>query len=296
MKGELVTVLTTDRVRLDGMLFLAEDNPSVNDAASHGNAPFDAAVISHGLGGNFYGARLLKYLARALLNRGISCVLANNRGHDLVNWTSRSAQMGNLGAAYENVGECVYDIDAWAKFLSGQGFERILLAGHSLGAIKTLYSAAYQKPATAQAVLGLSATRLNYDRLIKSSGREKFQRMIDTAHDMLESDRGKDLMKVDFPFATWMTAAAYLEKYGPASRYDWFGFAERVDLPALLLFGELELKKKAAFSGMEDDLKELTAVQPNFHSGIIEGADHYYSLRYDAMWNAVERWLNQFSQ
>ncbi|MEM7457529.1 MAG: hypothetical protein AAF456_24560, partial [Planctomycetota bacterium] len=135
MKGELVSILTADHVRLDG--FYVE---AASDISAEG--PFDAAVISHGLGGNFYGAKLLKHIAAFLGGRGIACVLANNRGHDLVNWSSREAKLATLGAAFEKVGECSFDVEAWTDFLTERGHSRILLAGHSLGAIKTLYSAA----------------------------------------------------------------------------------------------------------------------------------------------------------
>ena len=52
MKGELVSILTADHVRLDGLY--------VESTTATVKGPFDAAVISHGLGGNFYGAKLLK--------------------------------------------------------------------------------------------------------------------------------------------------------------------------------------------------------------------------------------------
>ena len=57
MIGELVSVTTGDQVRLDGFY---------HQSSQERQTAFDAAVISHGLGSNFYSSRLLKYLAAEL--------------------------------------------------------------------------------------------------------------------------------------------------------------------------------------------------------------------------------------
>ena len=64
MLGELVSITTSDRVRLDG--FVSEVEPSERS---------QAAIIVHGLSGNFYKSRLLKHFAAELYQRNISTAL-----------------------------------------------------------------------------------------------------------------------------------------------------------------------------------------------------------------------------
>ena len=56
----------------------------------------------------------------------------------------RTARGGlRLGAAYETVDDCRFDLLAWVAWLRQHVGPRVALAGHSLGAVKCLYAAAH---------------------------------------------------------------------------------------------------------------------------------------------------------
>ena len=280
--GELVSLSTEDRVRLDGF-FCQSEQPAATR--------FDAAVITHGLGGNFYSSRLLKYFGRVFNELGMAFVLANTRGHDNLTTTIRSGRITSLGAAYEKVSESEYDLAAWSDFLSRQGFENQLLFGHSLGAIKSIYASAFRPRPHVKAIAALSATRLNHQRLLDSAGGNDFKQMLEQAKSFVAQGRGNDLMRVTFPFATWMAADAYLEKYGPENKYDWIGFAERIELPTLLVYGERELNENPAFADLRLDLESLARSHSQFEIEVVEEADHFYSGRIQAAGEVVRNWL-----
>ena len=282
MDGRLVSVTTSDRVRLDGFYMPAESAP--------GNQ-VDATVITHGLSGNFYTSRLLKHLARFYASRGISPVLINTRGHDYLNLTVRSGRSVTLGAAYEQIDECPADLNAWVDFLVGQGHRNILLTGHSLGAIKTLYAQAHDPHPQVVAVCGLSATRLSHESLRAASRDGQFARWMETASQWVAEGKGDELMLVDFPFPTWISASAYLEKYGPGDRLNWLQFVDRIKVPAWIGFGELELNENPVFVGLQPDLDRVANRLNNVSIETIQGADHYYSARYEAVEWAIEKWL-----
>ena len=151
MKGEIVSTVTEDWVRLHGF-FVRSDQPQTT--------ALDAAVITHGLAGNFYKSRLLTRLAEALVSVGISVVTINTRGHDYLNSTIRAGKGQPSGAALEDVSESKFDLAGWANWLGQQGFENVLQIGHSLGAIKGLYAQAHHPQPIVKAIAGLSATRL----------------------------------------------------------------------------------------------------------------------------------------
>ncbi|MEM7456633.1 MAG: hypothetical protein AAF456_19970, partial [Planctomycetota bacterium] len=141
-------------------------------------------------------------------------------------------------------------------------------------------------------IAALSATRLNFERLMASPGSAKFQAMISKATKLCESGKGGDLMRVEFPFPTWMTADAYLEKYGEANRYDWISFSDSIKVPTLLMFGEKELDENSAFDGMRDVVTDLATRMPNYTLNIVDGADHFYSFQYKLVRLAVEGWID----
>jgi pimeloyl-ACP methyl ester carboxylesterase len=265
---ELVSTVTDDAVKLHGIYQSGGVTPQTM---------LDAAVIMHGLAGNFYGSSLNLRLGDALHALGIAIVCGNNRGHDHISSSPVSGRATSIGAALEIVDDCRHDLGAWVQFLVRRGHQRILLVGHSLGAIKSLYFAARQPPGRLAGIVALSATRLSHSRFLESSGAATFQKWIREAEQRIALGRGDELMRVDFPFPTWMTASSYRDKYGPEDRYDWLPLLPKAGCPVLLLFGERELASNPAFHGLRDSVAGATRHLPDVETEIVPGADHFYS-------------------
>ena len=266
---ELVNTVTSDGVKLHGLYQSSEAPPRTT---------VDAAVVMHGLGGNFYGSSLNLRLADAMRDLGIAVVSGNNRGHDNVSSSPVNGRATTIGAAHEIVGDCIHDIGGWIDFLvKRREHQRILLVGHSLGAIKSLYGTAHQPSDSVFGVAGLSATRLCYNKFLESAGAKLFQKWISRAEELIAAGRGDELMQVEFPFPTWITASAYRDKYGPEDRYDWLPLVDWISIPVLLLYGERELSDNMAFHGLWDDVTRETAGRSNYEIDIVKNADHFYS-------------------
>lgn len=284
MLCELVRAQTPDLVRLDGALFRAGDP---------GNEHVDAALLLPGLAGNFYSSKLIHSIARQLLRRGVHVLQANTRGHDGINWLSRAGKTEAVGAAFEIVDECRHDVEGWIQFLIQRGWERIAVVGHSLGAIKALYSQAYQPNRAVRCIAALSASRLNHDRFLQSTSAESFRRWLSQAQQSISDGNRRGLMRVDFPFPAFIAAETYMDKYGPSSRYDWTQFISRIESPVLLVFGEIELQESAAFQGIIDEIRHLQANSPRVQRMIIPEADHFYSGRRQLVSQVVGRWVGE---
>ena len=285
MLGQLVNTFTQDKVRLDG--FYCESNTKPTSSAStHG---IDAAVIVHGLSGNFYKSRLLKHFASELLANDIDVVLVNTRGHDFLNSTARMGRTATIGAAVEVIDECKYDLSGWVDFLEKRGRESVMLVGHSLGAIKSLYAQAHMPHANVKRLAAFSATKLSYDSLLASSKGERFSHLLAVAQQHIAASAGEQLMYVDFPFPTWMSANAYLKKYGDGDRYNWLQYMDRIEIPVLAAFGEIEMKENPAFVEMTNDLNSIT--QPNFSIQYVNNADHFYSACFREASDCLLNWL-----
>ncbi|MEM9413465.1 MAG: alpha/beta fold hydrolase, partial [Planctomycetota bacterium] len=245
VKGELVSVLTSDKVRLDGF-HCSPDATSNQDI----EIPIDGVVLVHGLSGNFYQSRLLKHFAKILLNFGTHTVLVNTRGHDYLNATPRMGRTTTFGAAVEIVGECQYDLEAWAQYLESHGCESIMLLGHSLGAIKSLYAQAHLPHSKVSHIAAFSATKLSSDSLKSSSRGERFSHWLQQAKSLCDSGNDEQFLYVDFPFPTWMSARAYLAKYGDNNKYNWLSYMHKIEIPTLAAFGSIEMEENPSFQVM----------------------------------------------
>lgn len=289
MNGELVFTTTSDFVRLHG--FYQRSSAPVATRPEKGSV--DAAVLLHGIGGNFYSSRLLLHFSQTLLNLGISVVIVNTRGHDMINISTWSGRARSIGAAFENVSDAKFDVAAWADFLIKRGHSDILLLGHSLGAIKSLYAQAYQPHPKIRSIIGLSATRLSYVNLIDSPNGELFRETIHECEALVQQEKADVPIHVPFPFPTWMTPRCYLDKYGPAETYDWMRFINQIEIPILLLFGEKELDDNPAFTGLRSELDDLRNGWNPFTIEEIEGADHFYTSRFQPVDDIVTSWLTR---
>lgn len=285
MKGEVVWATTEDRMRLHGFLV---------DLTGPRELAIDGAVVSHGLGGNFYSSSLLNFLAMRFSYLGVQTVVANNRGHDFLHLASQAARSQIQGAAVEDVGDCRYDLAAWVDYLTAHcGCRKVALVGHSLGAIKSLYAEAFQKHPQVGGIVSLSATRLNHERFMAGPARDAFQASYHAASKSVAEGRPDEIKKFDFPFPTWMMAQSYLDKYGPDSRFDWASFIDRVSTPVLMTFGQRELEEHPAFEGVESLVRDVEQRQANIAFAKIDHADHFYVACFDGLWLSIENWLSR---
>jgi pimeloyl-ACP methyl ester carboxylesterase len=166
-----------------------------------------------------------------------------------------------------------------------------VLIGHSLGAIKAVYAQAHEKWPEVAAVVAASPPRLSYSAFMNSAESSVFWESFSTAEQMVAEGRGDELFTGKFPFPLLITAAGYLDKYGPAERYNILRFAADLPCPALFTYGSKELTAGGiAFSGLPDALLELPSAK-NRSAEVIDGADHVYSGLGAELAGRITAWL-----
>ncbi|MDG2013872.1 MAG: alpha/beta fold hydrolase, partial [Pirellulaceae bacterium] len=281
---ELVSTLTPDGVKLQGIFQKEREKKRV---------ALDAAIVLHGLGGNFYGSSLNLGLADALGSLGIAVALINTRGHDNISMSRIAGRAETLGAAYEIVDDCRHDVAGWLDWIHQRGYKNVCLIGHSLGAIKALYAAATLQDADIKAIVGLSATRLCHDAFLQSERGADFRKWMKIASKEVELGNERKLIHVDFPFPTHMAAGAYRDKYGPEDRYDWTRYVDLISVPALLIFGERELQDNAAFHGLREKACEICETSDSFSMTVIESANHFYAGVQQRATDAMKDWIQE---
>lgn len=293
MQVELVRTVTQDGLRLDGAM--AQGLTVAREGVSRPSTPCDAAILLHGVGGNFYSARTLEPLIAMLLNQGIVPLAVNTRGHDAVFEASLGNVRRRFGAAFEIVDECRLDIAAWVQLLAARSLDKVLLIGHSLGAIKSVYAQAHEKLPQVRAVAAISPPRLSYAAYMNAPDSSRFWESMQTAQQLVKAGRGEELFTSTFPFPLLISAKSYIDKYGPAERYHLLRFAAELPCPALFVYGSKELSSGGIpFAGVPEALAALPPGQPRTIK-IIPGADHFYTGLGQELASAVMSWVQALS-
>jgi len=275
MNVELVSVQTSDHVRLAGAL----RTPDTSSATRLGA---DAVIFHHGVGGNFYNPSFVDVIGTAFLAEGCAVLRVNNRGHDLV----YNSPTGRLGAAFETVDDCGLDWNAWIDFCQELGYRRVALWGHSLGAVKTIYYLANERDTRVAWAVASSPPRLSFQA--RSAGAEGAPLVSDyeRARALVDGGDGEELLPLSEQTGLVLgTARTFVDKYGPADRYDILTHLPNVRAPILVTVGSLE--HQLSFRGHRTELPALAAKQPNLRFAMVDGADHQYTGVVDSLRDAA---------
>lgn len=286
MLVELVKTTTRDGLRLDGALA-----PPTDTRSETADSLPSAAILLHGVAGNFYSSSTFGPLIPKLQELGLAVLSINTRGHDSVFGSLAGNVRRRFGAAYETVDDCRLDIAAWIELLSSRGHERVVLIGHSLGAIKAIYAQAHEQWPQVAAVIAASPPRLSYAAFMNSEESSVFWESMSTAERMAAEGQGDELFTAKFPFPLLITASGYIDKYGPAERYNILRFAADLPCPTLFTYGSKELTHGGiAFADLPQTLLALPKSERR-SVVVIDGADHVYTGTSEMLGAAIAGWL-----
>ncbi len=171
---ELIWTTSEDGGGLDGLLVQPE-YPN--------GKPY--LVWMHGLAG-YFSEREKVLILRHLAERGYTSVIGNNRGHDIgasLAMPDRNCKL--RGAFWDRIEESPHDVHGWISWCGEHGSPRVVLLGHSLGAVKVAY---YQAQRNDPRVLAL-ATASPPMRPI-----QEIASTVAVAEEMVIAGRGQDLL------------------------------------------------------------------------------------------------------
>jgi dienelactone hydrolase len=283
MLVDLVQTTTRDGVRLDGVYHA----PPGGSGANWG---VDGFVCVHGTGSNFYGSTLFEAVAERLLSLGVGVLRVNTRGHDLMNTAATPRGGMRLGAAYEALDDCRLDLQAWIDWLKQRAGARVGLIGHSSGAVKCLYAQAHDPDPAVTRLIAVSPPRLAYSVFAQSDQARLFLDMYERAKLLVDAGEGAILLETVVPLPLVITAAGFVEKYGPDERYHYEQFLGRVRCSTLLTLGAREVTGHMAFKGAAE---VVARASPAVRIETIADADHFYTGVRERLLDCVEHWLRE---
>jgi pimeloyl-ACP methyl ester carboxylesterase len=271
---EICTFKTADNEHLHGALLTPPNKKSDT-----------ALIFVHGVAMNFYLPPLFNF-GRELAERSHHCFVINTRGHD---WISRAGNLTKFGgSAYENLTDCVADLDGAIEFLKRHHYRRFVFIGHSLGAIKAIIYQGTQQRADVIGIVSCSAPKQFYSERVARQPR--FRELIEQAERMVQEGNGEALMSVNVGATPGLfTARTHLDKYGKDDNNDCRPHAKNVGCPLLAIVGGAEppffheyAREIAAAAGGRSEYR------------FVDGANHFYNRHTKEIVEIIHRWLRQF--
>ncbi len=279
MLVDLFRTNTTDDIALDGVFFAPREGGLAGRTV-------DAVLMVHGTGGNFYSPNLTD-VAERFRQAGYPTAILNNTGHDVV-YGGPDRPMGN---AHEILDRCRLDVEAGINWLQRRSYRRIAIYGHSMGAVKVLYYQAFQQDPRVAAVISCSPVRLSHAYFLACEAGEEYRGFHEKAKALVEAGRADELIPASFPNPAFYSARSYVDKHGPAERYNLLRYTVNVRCPLLLMAGTLETHPRLRDAAK--DAFETVKLKPDAKLVIQEKADHGWSNMRDVQANHILDFLGQ---
>lgn len=280
MLVDLVEVRTSDEITLGGAYFASTEH----SAAS----PAPALLFFHGDGGHFH-RRLYLEMGQRMAERGIAFLTANRRGHDFV---SNGASGGPLaGYAHESVSESPRDYAAWLDLLRERGHQRIVIGGHSGGAVRAVFSQSSEKFANVVGVVAVSPGEYDHETLTELHG-EEFSNLFHESHKILDEGYPDAYLRPRIPFGAMWTARTFVDCFNTDNRYSVVAHAADMGCPTLFVFGSEECAGPQELPLCGAAMRQLTdAAYPGVQVKVIDGANHGYADRDMQLFETIHSWM-----
>ena len=279
MHADLISVTTPEGIPLSGAYFAGSGN---------GRANADAMVFLHGDGGHFY-APLNLGLGEFIAASGVAFLAANRRGHDLV---SHGAKGGPLaGYAFESVADSRVDFRSWLDCLVERGHKRIVIGGHSGGAVRSVYAQAMEHYDEVVGVVAVSPGEYHHETVAGLHG-DDFVVAFEQAERDVARGRPETLSVPGVPWGSMWSAGAYVDCFNQDNRYSVSAHAAGTGCPTLFVFGAAECSgpETLPVCGTARDRLEAARL-PNAEVRVIDGANHGYQDRERVFYQDISAWL-----
>jgi len=290
--GRLVETQTQDGLSLHGFWQLGSVSATTEP-------PSDARpvgwIMVHGVAGNFYNSSMFASLTESLLEFGHDTCRINTRGRDPIAYFATPGGNSRVGAAYEMISDCRSDIASWVDLLKKQGYRRLGLMGHSLGAVKAALYVCSTAPMDIDCMVCISPPRL-VGKVLASDAKysSNYAEDLLQAQELVEYGKPESLLSIRYPQPMLISAATFLDKYGHEDRHDYVQMASQIRIPCLWCFGDQEVRgKRASFRDCDRTLMASVGGASNHSLAVISNADHAYTLARAELISVIRQWISE---
>jgi len=294
IRGRLARSLTPDKLELEG--FLCEPEKETEPIVF---------LHLHGMFENYTLPLFIDSLTNHITQNGQNFLTVNTRAHDYFvyfrQWNAEHAfNWVQAGGSYEIFSKCLLDIEGWLNFCKNIN-KRVVLMGHSHGALKTAYYAAHNPDDPR--IIGLILLSPSDDvGLQKQAIGNRYDEALQLAERMINDGHENDLMP-GWAYGQPASAAMYVDMFSPGSdlaifRFDepseGFTLLQQINVPTLSIFGSDDIATSTATSEKALELIHSSLSSSlMFNRIVIDSANHHYVGQEDALAQIIVNWANQ---
>jgi len=280
---QIVFVKSSDDILDAGVIFNAK-----KEMAKH-----IAVIWVHGWGVNFYSPTYIS-IGRAIAERGYTCITVNSRMHDLGNVEGYRGDNRLRGGGYWGVaGDEVKDIAAWVDFAKSQGFDKVILAGHSAGwAAVRIYQAETLDTRVAGLVLASGGVGPDIPPVDSSQYLQAVR--------LISENKGDELIKdPKRSFPSYISAATFMDIVNtPREEKDFFGFITpnagitKINCPILAFYGtNNDVGSERDLDSLQSNLARQS-LKVKLTATMIKNADHMYTGEETQVADIITKWAD----
>lgn len=284
MRQQLVRMSSTDGIEMPGILYRPETDTN------------KLVIHVHGLNGNFYENRFIDSLAAAYTDRGYALLTFNNRGKDFIAELLKGDGITVIGGSLERFPDCLLDIEGAVKWGKEQGYQDIMLEGHSYGCNKVIYYYAHKKSPEIKQLVLLAPCDIPAE-CTKFLTPEEYELARADSTRLVEAGRETEL--IDFPVMAngKIAAGTYYHDFLPGGETDFIKYSDgenaksailtAIEIPVLVIFGDTD--ECVLTQPLNVVTKYLANNLKTCDIQIIAGADHSYTGKAKELGEVIRR-------
>jgi pimeloyl-ACP methyl ester carboxylesterase len=254
----------------------------------------------HGLAGNFYENRFIHTFSRKASELGVSFLTVNSRAHDHFSDAHYvgSADVLRRGAAHSQISEICSDVLSWIDYAKEMGFERIILQGHSAGAVAVAKLLIGQERESIVGAVFASPTDM-VGLQIATHGEPRFRELLKRARRQVAAgDNTRSLLEDVLPNYTF-DARTFLDLFEPGGPGDVFDFRSAtrlrllrgIECPLLVFFGGGEEVCPVPVGDALERLENELGGSIDLTCAVIDRAPHSYREHETEVVSLVLKWI-----
>lgn len=289
---QLDEIITTDGLVHQGIYF---EPPKKTDIG---------ILWIHGLTSAFFhNLPMADAVVKMCDKNGFGYASFNNRGHDIITGIDKQVGKNEFkkvsgGAGMEKFEDCIYDIDAGISFLIKKGIKKVVLIGHSTGALKAGYYGGVKKDKRVQGIIAASPVS---DRLIEVKTNPKLTQNLHKMAHMIDIGKGDYILNNLFVFP--VTPKRYVSLFGEKSAeetiFDYgskkpnLKIIQNIKTPLMVVLAEKDEYADRPVGEIKDFFDKYQK-SDNYKSVIIKNAVHGFDGLENNFVKVVFNWINMF--
>lgn len=272
MRQKLVRINSTDGIEQPGILYTPDSDTK------------RIVIHVHGLNGNFYESHFSDTLAEVYTDREMAFLTFNNRGRDFITELSKGDGFAIIGGSLERFEDCLLDIEGVICWAKENGYQDIILEGHSYGCNKVLYYYTKKKDLSIKKIVLLGPCDIQAE-CKKFLSEEEYKIAKEEATRLVNEKKENEL--IDFPVMPnkKISAGIYYYDFLPGNKTDFIRYRDgangksevlnKIDVPVLVIFGDsdecvLTRPIDVVEAYLSHNIKDCTIE-------IMKGANHSYT-------------------